>query len=530
MNLNSKFNFHYVFLGILSLNYIVPLILFDDVTLFYHDALDHEIVYNKFIGKLWNGDLNSINIFLNGEIKIEYLRRLFHPLISLYSFLNTELAYWITDCLVKLTSYISFFILSKKINKNLFYCGLAACLYASANLPTHEGFGLAILPYLTYLIIYKENLKIKHILILIFFGLNSDLVVTGISLIPVFFFLLLILNKEKYLNCIKVLLLFCIPLLLININLILIILRGDEIHRIDFYREHYSLAESIVLFINSIFQIPKFQLNFTFLLSFPRTLLILPLMIIFIFFKEKNVFVPIVTIILTYFILSFLTYQPIADLTQNYELIKKLNWSYMEKSLLFLYLFSTIWILKKKKFFTKLLSIFLFLIVLSYQFNSSVVPFVKQKFLKIENYQNLYTFKGYYDYFNYSEIIKITKNNRTLSIGVDPMVAAYHNIKVSDGYHNIYPLSYKKKFRKIIEPELQKNSIFRKYYDEWGSRVYTTLYEPFDKENIQLNFQIAKELGVKFIISKYPIKSNQILLLKDNCIYQKNKLCLYSIY
>ena len=59
---------------------------------------------------------------------------------------------------------------------------LITCLYASSNLPTHEGFGLAIFPYLIYLVIFKKKLKIKHYLITIFFGLNSDFIFTFLAL------------------------------------------------------------------------------------------------------------------------------------------------------------------------------------------------------------------------------------------------------------------------------------------------------------------------------------------------------------
>jgi len=50
-NLNLNFvktkNCHYLFLFIISLNYFIPLILFGEITLFYVDALDHEIVHNN---------------------------------------------------------------------------------------------------------------------------------------------------------------------------------------------------------------------------------------------------------------------------------------------------------------------------------------------------------------------------------------------------------------------------------------------------------------------------------------------------
>ena len=107
------------------------------------------------------------------------------------------------------------------------------------------------------------------------------------------------------------------------------------------------------------------------------------------------------------------------------------------------------------------------------------------------------------------------------------MVAVFHEIKVIDGYHNTYPLSYKKKFRKIIEKELDLNLAFKKYYDRWGSRVYATIYHARDPNDIKLNFQAAKELGAKFVISKYPLNMADLSLVSEDC--GKKKICLYRI-
>ena len=59
----NKNYIHLIFLFILSLNYIVPYILFGNITLFYHDALDSEIVYNKIIGRYLESDDSSIDLF-----------------------------------------------------------------------------------------------------------------------------------------------------------------------------------------------------------------------------------------------------------------------------------------------------------------------------------------------------------------------------------------------------------------------------------------------------------------------------------
>ena len=110
----NKLKIHFFFLFVLSLNYIIPTLIFGNITLFYHDALDSEIVYNHVIGKYLNGDKDAISLFLNDQIKLEFLRRLYQPFTYLYVLFDTEVAYWITDALVKLTSYFSFFTLAKK--------------------------------------------------------------------------------------------------------------------------------------------------------------------------------------------------------------------------------------------------------------------------------------------------------------------------------------------------------------------------------------------------------------------------------
>ena len=110
LNKLSDKNVHILFIFILSLNYIIPLLIFGNVTLFYLDALDIEIVNNSILGKILKGNFDSVKIILNGELNIFYLRKIFQPHTLFYALFNPELAYWILDILVKITSYVSFFI------------------------------------------------------------------------------------------------------------------------------------------------------------------------------------------------------------------------------------------------------------------------------------------------------------------------------------------------------------------------------------------------------------------------------------
>jgi len=64
---NLKYRYHFFFIALLLVNYFFPLLIFGEITLFYHDKLDSELVYNQILGRIYRGDLSSINIFLAGE-------------------------------------------------------------------------------------------------------------------------------------------------------------------------------------------------------------------------------------------------------------------------------------------------------------------------------------------------------------------------------------------------------------------------------------------------------------------------------
>ena len=142
-----------------------------------------------------------------------------------------------------------------------------------------------------------------------------------------------------------------------------------------------------------------------------------------------------------------------------------------------------------------------------------------------QSFKSSYTFKGYYNYENYKHIKSLVGNSRTISIGLNPMIAVMNNIKVIDGYHNLYPLSYKLKFRKIIEKQLDYYEEKKKYYDGWGNRVDTFVSDP---KIIRINFLQAKLLGAEYIISKYPI-SNQIIVPICKKCNGSSELFLYKI-
>ena len=193
----ERVKFHLIFLFILSLYYLIPYFLVGKLIVNPHDLLDSEIVYNHIIGRIYRGDIESINLFLAGEMKWYFLKGILRPLILLYAFFETEAAYWLTDILVKLISYTCFFKLSRRLNCSVFNSALIACLFASfIDAKTLFGLGIATFPYLIYLVIKNKNLNLKHYCVIAFIGLNFDLAL-HIFLLPILFFVSLILCSEK---------------------------------------------------------------------------------------------------------------------------------------------------------------------------------------------------------------------------------------------------------------------------------------------------------------------------------------------
>lgn len=100
---------------------------------------------------------------------------------------------------------------------------------------------------------------------------------------------------------------------------------------------------------------------------------------------------------------------------------------------------------------------------------------------------------------------------RVVSLGIDPAAALYHGFYCLDGYSNNYSLDYKKQFREIISPELDKNAYLTQYYDNWGNRCYlfsaecpgyyTIEKHGFYFQNYQINTGALYEMGGRYLLS-----------------------------
>ena len=103
------------------------------------------------------------------------------------------------------------------------------------------------------------------------------------------------------------------------------------------------------------------------------------------------------------------------------------------------------------------------------------------------------------------------ENYRVVSLGIDPAAALYHGFYCLDGYSNNYDLAYKHRFREIIAPELDKSEYLTEQFDGWGNRCYlysaecpgyyTVQKGGFYFQNYEINAESLKELGGRYLLS-----------------------------
>ena len=566
MNPQYKTNYvHLFFISLLAIHYAIPLIFIGQVTVNPHDTLDISVVFDHIISKIYKGDLESISYFLSGEIKWYYFEQLFYPTNILHYLLNDKLFYFTNDILKKLLPYFSFYLLAKSLNITKFNGALGGVLYTTIiTIQQPVGLGLPLLPYILYLLVNKDSLNKKHYFFLFIIGLNSSLIqdiFSFIFLIPLSF---LLKNKNKNLKIyLQVLLVIIISSILSNIHLVIGSILSDPLHREAWSAGNDMVSPFLKVFKNFFtYADPKNTLFVFYVPLFSLTTLIF---ILSLFSKQKNIRLVLFFIIFI-LILKSLAHHNIIDniLIGVFEILKGYSFQRLGKiipiafTLLFILFISSL----QYNYLKKILYFISFLSILSLQLKTPL-PIISQYFLKenmhIEKFEKTKgallekkyiqffeivfdkksysgkkanfnnsinkTFDNYYKFKDYAFIRNIVINSRVMSVGLDPMAAVMNDIKVIDGYHTIYPLNYKIKFRKIIEKELEKNIILKHYYDNWGSRVYA-FYT--DENNLILNYQYAKKLGADYVISKFPIKNSELKIICYKCNNSKH-LFLYKI-
>ena len=566
MNLpKANYQTHFYFISLIAIHYLISIICVGQIIIDPLDNLDIVVVEDHIISKIYKGDIEKLSYFLSGEIKWYNLQKLFYPTNILHYVLDDKLFYFVNDILKKLLAYFSFYLLAKSLRISTFNSALGGILYSTfVYIKVPLGLAIPCLPYILYLLLNKDTLNKKHYFFLFLVGLNSSL----IEDIFVFIFLiplsLLLNNKNKNWNIyLQIFSLIFISSILTDIHLVIGSVLSDPIHR-----EAWNVGNKIILPFIQVFKEfftyvdPKSSL---FIFYVPLASLTVSVFILSLFSKQKNIrliFFFIIFILILKTILNHNFIDPI--LIGIFDILKGYNFQRIDRiipiafTLLFILYVADL----KNKSLRNFLYFLTFFSILSIQLKTPL-PVIAQHFLKenmyIEKFEKTKksflekkyiqfskiifdkksytnkktdfnskidkTFDNFYRFEDYAFIKNIVKDSRVMSVGLHPMIAVMNDIRVIDGYHSIYPRSYKIKFRKIIERELEKNIELKNYYDNWGSRVYA-FYS--DENNIMLNFQSAKTLGANYVISKFSIKNKELKIICSKC-NNSSDIFLYKI-
>jgi len=550
--------------AIFGANYATSYFFFGSIIINSHDTLEIIVPQNKVLSDLYRYGFDYIDVFLNGNLSWTYFDRVFNPLLIIYFLADLKSAYFTEAILFKFFAFWSFYQLSKTEGLEKSKSIIVSCLYAILATKLYTSSIIILFyPYLYALICRNKILKIKNILFLIFCGLNTSIVYSGI----VFPFLILsayIFNKEK-INFKKLFLIFLVinlAIIITNFHLFINLFDSSASFRSEFTSTQ-TLISKITEAINKIFLISSNFKDINIIFDiFPSLLFIYILQNSFFsvgssknidLLKIRKIFLTIViffiiSIILnnfSFFLVSFFTDFPYINLGRLvrlhpflYCLIVLFYLKKTEiKSFFVIAIIVTIFSLQAKEIFHESAKIVSRSSFSTTQFNEIKKELKDKNYLKVANFilksdlnfdiesnkQYIRNYDNFFKHDHYKFIKNITGNSRIISIGLDPMAAATNGIKVIDGYHVNYPLFYKRQFRKIIEKELDKNSNLKKYYDNWGGRVYA-FYN--DENNIDIDFRRAKEIGATFVLSKFNIGNSDLQIVCKKC----NNLENFNLY
>ncbi len=558
--MKSNYSHHFFGILILLLHYLFPLIFFGNFITEIHDNLEAGPVINNIISKIYKGSFDSTDIFLSGEFKWYFLDKIFFPINLFHLILDAKSFYFFEEFLKKILAYWSFYIFAKNFFNNRSYCVLGALIFVSTvyMVSAPMAYGLPLMPYLLHLLTSKKNLEIKHYFVIFLIGLNTSIVHEYLALmllVPLGY----LLNDEK--NKINILFKYSVIISISSFIVATPIFMSvllEELHREDFIKlsfisyffQSFRSALPGISWPDTIFHVPK-EFLYSILIFFG------------LFLKNKKALTIIFFIFFIFLIKTILGSNLTDMFFQNiFSFLKNFQFARVEKIYPLLFSILLILVLSSLKsiYWKKIIITLAIISSISFQLMTPASEFARlflknnlieedflaiKKLIKERKFYNVFkinlnkqsfnnndlafrfeseqSFDNYYKFSQYEKIRKLVNGGRTMSVGLDPMIAAMNDIKVIDGYHNIYPMNYKKRFRKIIERELENNIKLKNYYDNWGNRVYA-FYN--DQNNLMLNFQYAKKLGADYVISKFPIKNSELKIV----YYKRNNSSQIFLY
>ena len=561
MNKNEKI-FFILSLLFLFLFFMLPCIIAQgNVVISTHDSYDHVNAWMEMLKE--NGLLFSVtgetSCFMGmpsmyyGHVNFSFYTLLF------YIFDNLT-ANIVAYCLSIFISFFSMFLLLNFIWKDRkLIVILGSVIYASLACLPFLCIALSTLPLFFYLLLRfsYRNIKTSKVFLLMFFPFFSDTMLLGVFLLAVWFvsiFVYRIREKKWNKNLIIGLFILIAGFVFVDFKTFYMMICGKEVLNRSVFVQDSPFFKT---FFNYLFKgvDPAYCWQLPFLLPFILFVLVFVIIGKMTHKKSnqymniKNDFIILVMSLIVIVFFCFLAALYDSGLISG--IIRKIlpfldgfnfgRFVFINR-LLWNIAFIAALVIVDKLFRHKIIAI-LFGLCQLLIVSVLVVPFEKYhmgprtllnyavlKPLGIDKNYELYTYNDFYSRDLFETVKKDInyKGENTVAFGFHPAVLMLNGFNTVDGYLNCYPLKYMQEFRKILEPEFEKNIKDRNYYDSWGGRMYLynsevdyaiTREKNVSPVELKINENVLKnEFNVKYLISRVRIKNSkekQLKLIKE---------------
>jgi len=555
--------------------YLYPLIDLEHLYVLEFDNLDSNIVWNKILaesGKIFASNHEIIPNMMSGLPRSSYGSE-FDIMLWLYYLFSPPVAYAINEATIHIVAFLSALIFLKRYMVLDSSPNSTMIVYVSslffALLPFWSGAGLtiAILPLVTYsLLNIKLNRDTKwDWILLLLVPLYSDLIfffIFYIIMVGFWFLYDWIINLKVNIKLFLALSLMSTLFLLTQYRVLIAIFFDSEFvsHRTEFnvffkdsildaYRytqnfflsghpDHlfgtqmpfiipiiligmllsvsnktYSKNESIILWILIIISFTSGIWIDTLTKIYTLPSLLAFTLIIYLFSNRYKIFV---LIFMAQFLLIFFTffqfYSGFSIISEIIPILKAFNISrasFLQPLLWLLLLTFALYIIDHKlKYSLPFILIFL---------GVQTIHSFDMRFYKNTPTNRYATCSDFYAPKLFDKIKQAIPEKiedvRVVSFGIEPAVSLYNGFYTVDGYSTNYPLSYKHKFKPVIDG-YTPYTVFK----GWGSKVYITslngALHAYHKDKIVQKPMFSTEalcnLNTKYIISGYKLNITKI--------------------
>jgi len=502
-----------------------------------HDNLDSNVAMVKILldsGMMFSAPQDLVPQVFNGIPRSALYGNYDISLLWFYLFGMYE-GYIINKIIMGLVGFIGMHLL---LTKHLFPKGSSSLIAFSVSLMyallpfwsfTLSVSGLPLLSY-AFLNLRKKESVLSDWLIIVGFTFYSSMVLSGIFFIAVLMFILLydtVRTKKINFLFVKGILLLCACYVVSHYPLFYsFIFKGDYVsHRESFVQKPWSSAIGFKRF-EEIIRFGQYHAH-----SF-HTHLIIPIatiLLLQLFRKQldKRSLFCVLFLVVTSWIYGYMKWVPVFDFTNWLSEIVPLQFQrfhFLHPMTWYILLALAVWHLSKYGVIGKILV--WGLLIFQLQFIVQQHGFLSRPPNR-PSYQEFYAESLFTEVKNF--INRPMEDYRVISIGMHPAIAQYNGFYTLDGYFPNYPLEHKLKFREVIAPELEANSVLKNYYDSWGSRCYAlnnALQRFFLNPNVKkikgldFNFSALQEMGGQYILSPGEIDTNNTKELRLEHVFE----------